>query len=361
LDSRKLEEAIGLSRLRHDEHDGPDRFPVARDVAERAGVSTSTVSRVINGTAGVHPGKREAVIRAAAELGFVANGAARALSMRRFMAVGAVIPNIENEVFIRALSSFQEQLRRAGYTLFLSHAGYELENELREATFLLERGIDGLMLVGDIHHPELLPQIRRQRIPMVQTFSLSQDQACVGFDNKAAAARAANLLLDLGHRRIGTVTGTRRDNDRGGSRVQGLAEALAVRGLFLLPEHDIEVSSYGISAGRDALRQMLSADAPPPTAVICGTDHIAFGVMIEARARGLVLPRDLSVIGFNDADYSAFLEPALTTLRIHPAEIGRAAGEHLIARMAGRPAMRVTEIDAELIVRGSTAPPGATV
>jgi LacI family transcriptional regulator len=336
--------------------DDATKFPVARDVALRAGVSTSTVSRVFNGTASVRPDKHEAVIKAAQDLGFVANGAARALSMRRFMAVGAVIPNIENEGFIRTLSTFQDRIRQAGYTLLLTSTGYDLDTELRETTFLLERGIDGLMLVGDIHRPDLLARITRQRIPMVQTFSLSRDQACVGFNNAAASARAAGYLLDLGHRRIGMITGPRKDNDRGGARADGIIQALAGRSLTMRPEHDIEVS-YGIGAGRDALRQILTAAAPPPTAIICGTDQLAFGAMIEAQGRGLHVPRDLSVIGFNDADYAAFLSPALTTIKIHSDEIGRAAADHLTARMAGHPAVRLTEIDAELIVRGSTAPP----
>ena len=333
-----------------------ERFPVSRDVAVRAGVSTSTVSRVFNGTASVRADKRVAVMKAAEELGFVANGAARALSMRRFMAVGAVVPNIENEVFVRTLSTFQERLRRAGYMLLTTSAGYDIENELREAAFLLERGVDGLMLVGDIHRPELLARIARQRIPLIQTFSLSQERACVGFNNAVAAARAANYLMDLGHCRIGLITGPRKDNDRGGARADGIAKALAARALTMLPQHNIEVS-YGIGAGRDALRQILTAGAPPPTAMICGTDQLAFGAMIEAQARGLTVPRDLSVIGFNDADYAAFLSPALTTLKIRSEDIGRAAGDHLILRMAGQAAVRLTEIDAELIVRESTAPP----
>lgn len=108
----------------------PSRSPVARDVAHRAGVSTATVSRVLNGSAGVRADKRDAVMRAAQDLGFVANGAARALSTRRFMAVGAVVPNIENEAFVRVLSSFQERLRQADYTLVATNAGYDLEDEL---------------------------------------------------------------------------------------------------------------------------------------------------------------------------------------------------------------------------------------
>ncbi|OYV41109.1 MAG: LacI family transcriptional regulator [Rhodospirillales bacterium 20-64-7] len=335
---------------------GLGRYPVARDVAERAGVSTATVSRVLNGTPGVRADKREAVLRAVREMGFVANGAARALSLRRFGTVGAVIPNIENEEFIRAVSAFQKRLRDAGYTLLLTNAGYDLDVELREAVALLERGIDGLLLVGDIHRPDLLTRLQRQAVPLVQTFTLSKERDCVGFDNKAAAHRATSYLLDLGHRRIGIVTGFRKDNDRGGARVEGVRQALAARSLAIHPAHDI-TTSYGIGAGRDALRQILNAGVPSPTAMICGTDQFAFGVMIEAHDSGLRVPDDLSVIGFNDADYAAFLSPSLTTVRVHAAEIGRIAGEHLVARMAGEPRVRVTEIDAELIVRGSTAPP----
>ncbi len=104
----------------------------------------------------------------------------------------------------------------------------------------------------------------------------------------------------------------------------------------ILPEHDVEIS-YGIGGGRDGFRQMMSAGGrAPPSAIICGTDQIAFGAMIEARARGIDVPRDLSVIGHNDSDFAAFLTPALTTINIHSAEIGRAAAEHLIARMEGR-------------------------
>ncbi len=332
------------------------RFITAHDVALQAGVSAATVSRVLNGTASVRPNKRAAVLKAADALGFVANGAARALSLRRFMAVGAVVPNIENEGFLRTLSTFQERIRRAGYTLVVTNAGYELDRELLEATFLLERGIDGLMLVGDMHRPELLARIARQGVPTLQTFTLSRERACVGFDNAAAMGRATNYLLDLGHRRFAVITGIRHDNDRSSGRVDGIVQALAHRSLTIRPEHDVQVS-HGIRDGRDALRQILSASGQRPTAILCGTDQLAFGAMIEAEARGLETPHELSVVGFNDSDYAAFLRPSLTTVRMPSAEIGAAAADHLLARMAGRPALRVTELDAELIIRGSTAPP----
>lgn len=332
-------------------------FAVAADVAKRAGVSTATVSRVLNGSAGVSAKKRAAVLKAAEDLDFVANGAARALSTKRFMTIGAVVPNIENEGFLKALSAFQARLRHIGYTLVLTNSGYDLDVELREATALLSRGVDGLLLVGDIHRAELFAMSERMGVPLVQTFTLSAARPCVGFDNVAATRRAAQFLLDLGHRRIAVVTGSRRDNDRAQSRVEGVRSALAARGLSIHPAHDVIVS-YGIGAGRDAMRHILGAEGVPrPTAIVCGTDQLAFGVMIEAQSRGLEVPRDLSITGFNDADYAAFLSPPLTTLRIRATEIGQAAADYLAACLRGETAVRVTDIAAELIVRESTAPP----
>ena len=334
----------------------PGHLPVASDVAALAGVSTATVSRVLNGAAAVRPDKRDAVLQAAAQLGFVANGAARALSLRHFHAVGAVIPNIENEEFVRTLSALQAGLRQGGYTLVLASAGYDLDDELREATRMIERGIDGLLLIGDLHRPALFQQTARLSIPVVQAFTLSETRPCVGFDNADAAARAADYLLDLGHRRIAVVTGIRKENDRGGVRAAGVAAAMARRGVRIRPEHDLIVS-FGIAAGRDALRQLMTGGGPAPTAIICGTDQLAFGVLIEARAQGIDVPAQISVIGFNDSDYAAHLSPPLTTIRVHASEIGRAAAQQLLARMAGQPTVRATLIPAELIVRGSTAPP----
>jgi len=334
-------------------------MPVARDVADRVGVSTATVSRVLNGSGRVKPETRDAVLKAAAEIGFLANGAARALTTRRFSTVGAIVPNLENEVFVRALSTFQSGLRRAGYTLFVSSSSYEMATELTEATFLMERGVDGLMLVGDIHAEELYACASRYNIPLIQSFSLSSRRDCVGFDNAAAAQKATRYLLDLGHRTIAVVTGTRKDNDRSGARVQGVREEMSQRGLALLPEHDLVVS-HGVLAGRDAARQLLTPGRNRPTAILCGTDEIAIGLISEAQGMGLQVPADLSVIGFNDSYYAGVLSPALTTLRVHADEIGRVASDRLLSMMSGESTVRVTNIEAELIIRDTTAPPRAS-
>lgn len=324
----------------------------AKDVAKHAGVSQATVSRVLNGSTYVNEEKRAAVLSACAELGFVPNGAARALTMRKTMTFGAVVPNVANDAFALSMAAFHDRIKGAGYSLLLTSSGYDAESELQEINLLLGRGIDGLMVVGGAHHPDIYKAIERHSIPVVQTWTLSQDHPCVGFDNAAAAKRAASYLLDLGHTVFGVITGRRQDNDRAPARVQGVKDALADRGLEMRPEHDIE-RGYGIASGRDAMREMLSYPVRP-TAILCGNDHLAFGALIEAQNQGLDVPGDLSIVGFGDFDFAPHIKPSLTTIRTSTEEIGRMAGDYLVNAVNGRPVVRRTELPADLIVREST-------
>ncbi|MBS1039019.1 LacI family DNA-binding transcriptional regulator [Gluconobacter cerinus] len=333
------------------------RLPIAQDVARLAGVSIATVSRTLNQPEKVRPETRTAVMKAAAELGFVLNSAARALSTRRSSTVGVIVPSYGNEVFVRALSSFQKVMRGANYQVLAASSEYDLETEKLEAAFLLQRGIDGLILVGGIHDHDLYRRAERSHVPIIQIFSLSEHQHCVGFDNRDATFRAANYLLDIGHKRLAVVTGIRENNDRASSRAEGVKMAVTERGFTLDPKNDLIVSS-GIVAGRDAFDQFMSSpEEQRPTAIICGTDEIALGVMSQARECGVEIPRSLSVIGFNDSSFSSLLSPPLTTIRVDADAIGRSAALALINLINEKTTVQTTRITPELVLRGTTAPP----
>jgi LacI family transcriptional regulator len=325
------------------------------DVARLAAVSTATVSRVLNHSDGVRLAKREAVLHACEELGYVANGAARTLSSKKSKTIGAIVPTVENEAFARMIASVQATLKRLGYSLVLASSGYDPEVELLEAKLFLERRVDGLLLVGRSHNEALCDTLDRLRVPHVHTWSLSDDHACVGVDNIAAGAEVAKYLLDLGHRRLGVITGNVLHNDRAGDRLVGIRQCLAKRKLRVAPECSVE-RCYGIRDGRDAMRQLLSL-SEPPTAVICGNDLLAFGALIEIQAHGLSVPDDMSVTGFNDSDYAAHLSPPLTTVRISSDQIGARAAERLVDAIQGRDTVRVTKLPADLVVRASAGPP----
>lgn len=325
------------------------------DVAARAGVSTATVSRVLNGTAAVGEDALQRVQRACRELNYVPNGAARALSSRRTRTIGAVVPSIENSGFALAIGALQRWLDTTGYTLLVASSDYDPAAEMRQASLLMSRGIDGLMLVGGEHHPDLVATLEQQKLPFIETWTLSETHACVGFDNLVAARKLTEYLLDLGHVDIGVIAGRMRNNDRAANRVLGVHQALEARGLKLSTEWMIE-RPFRIMEGRLAMKALL--DLPSrPTAVICGNDQLAFGALIEAKARGLSVPEDVSITGFNDLDFAAFLDPPLTTVAVPADQIGTIAGEYLVGRSLGTPVLRVNEIPTKLIVRASTASP----
>lgn len=326
------------------------------EVAARANVSTASVSRVLNGSAFVSDEVRRSVERAYMELGYVPNGAARALAARRTMTVGAIVPTIENGGFASAVSAFQRILNQAGYTLLLASSDYDAEAELREARMLLSRGVDGMMLVGSEHHEHLLPLIAQHGVPFVETWTLAPDRPSVGLDNVGAARALAEHLLTLGHTRIGLIAGRMAGNDRASARVRGVRACLADHGLPLLSEWFSE-RPYRILDGRLAMRSLI-AGTTRPTAVICGNDQLAFGALIEVSAQGLDVPGDFSVAGFNDLEFAAHLNPPLTTIRVPTEDIGREAAEMLLRSILDKTAPSgPVEIPFTLVMRASTAPP----
>lgn len=330
---------------------------VLGDVARRAGVSTASVSRVLNDPDRVSPRIRSRVEMAIAELGYVPHGAARALASRRTRIVGAIVPTLDNAIFAACINALQRRLARAGHTLLIACSDYEQSEELHETRALVGRGVEGLMLVGTRHDQRLYELLDSRRIPFVNTWTYASDapHPCIGFDNQRAAAQIAEHLLALGHRRIAMVAGETRHNDRAEARVRGVRAALAARGLQLPPEFLIE-QPYGIREGREALRQLWQLPEQP-TAVIGGNDVLAFGVLLEAIAQGIPVPGTLSVTGFDDLPLASHIQPPLTTVHVPSADLGRLAAEFLLARIEGQQPLARHELDVGLVVRATTAPP----
>lgn len=334
----------------------PPRVTIA-DVAARARVSIATVSRILNAPARVSEKTRERVATTIRDLSYVPNGAARALASRRTNTIGAIMPTIDNLIFATCIGALQRRLDAAGMVVLLASSDYDLIHELAELRVLIQRGLDGIVLVGVEHDPAAYALLAARGIPFVNIWTSDRTSGwpCIGFDNRAAAARIAQYLLDLGHRKIAMIAGVTRHNDRAAARVRGVTEALSARGLALLPDMLLECR-YTITEGRSALRTLL-ARPQRPTAVICGNDILAFGAMFEAGAAGLRIPQDLSITGFDDLELAAQIDPGLTTIRVPAAEMGALAAEYLIARLGGASVADSREIEAQLIVRGSTGAP----
>ncbi len=333
------------------------RHPTVADVARRAGVSTATVSRVLNQPALVSEALRSQVGAAVAALGYLPHAGARALMLRRSGTVGAVFPTIDNAIFATAIEALQRRLAAADVQLLLATSGYSPEEEMRQAINLVTRGADGLALCGNCQSPELLRFLAQRRVPCVHVMVHTESDALVsvGFDNAAATRQVVRYLLDLGHRRFAMLAGVTRANDRAAGRVAGVQAALREAGLPLQPGQLVE-RHYGLAEARSGLRELLKRD-PAPTALICGNDVLAFGALLEARAIGLDVPQDLSIAGFDDLEMARHLQPALTTVQVPTEHMWATAAERLIAALHGEPVPPNTEIDVALVVRQSTAPP----
>ncbi len=333
-----------------------DGLPTIEDVAAAAGVSTATVSRVLNRRA-VREALRQKVQLAVTALGYVPNAGARAMKLRRSGTVGAIFPTVDNAIFAKAIDALQRRLAESGMQLLLATTGYDPETETRQALNLLTRGVDALVLCGTGQPEELLQQLRQRGVPVVHVMSwpAPQELVAVGFDNARAMAQVVRYLLDLGHRRIAMLAGITRDNDRAAARVAGVRDALQAAGLGLPPAYLVE-RKYDLGAARDGLRALLQAD-PRPTAVICGNDVLAFGALLEANRLGVAVPAQLSIVGFDDLELASHLQPALTTVRVPAEAMWRLAAERVIEALRGAEVPRATEIDVSLVVRGSTAPP----
>src|SRR5688572_22113094 len=178
------------------------------DVARLARVSTATVSRALTLPHKVKAATAARIDQAVQSLGYVAHGAARALASRRTSTVGAVIPTLDNAIFANTVHALQKTLDEAGYMLLLASHEFDAQVECRVTRTLIERGVDGLVLLGTAHHPSVLPMLDTHQIPYVLTWALDSSgrHPCVGFDNRGAAIRIAGHLLELGHREFAMIS-----------------------------------------------------------------------------------------------------------------------------------------------------------
>ena len=233
------------------------------DVARAAKVSTATVSRALMLPHKVRPRTLERVQEAVRSLGYVAHGAARALASRRTHTIGAVVPTLDNAIFANTTHALQKTFDAAGYTLLLACHEFDAAVEVRLTRALVERGIDGLVLLGTSHDPQLYALIAQRHLPYVLTWALdaSGQHPCVGFNNRAAALQLTNHLLALGHREFAMISGVTANNERARDRLQGVRDALAARGIKLAPERVIE-KPYSLASGREGLRALMGNARP---------------------------------------------------------------------------------------------------
>ena len=327
------------------------------DIALAAGVSVATVSRALRNLPNVAPATRKRVEAVAAEYEYEVHPQASRLASRRTWTVGVAAPLFGTWFPARALAGINSVLADAGYDLLISMMTTPEDRHrfLREARSFCRR-VDGLVLIDTFVSAEGGSADSFFSRPVVAVGERLKGASSISIDNRLAARRAVEHLIELGHERIGFVAGpiiAELPTPVPRQRRLGYEDALRDAGLSIDPS--LAVQGDGLAGGGARALHQLMGGADPPTAVFCMTDEMAFGTLEAARSAGMAVPGDLSVIGFDDHDLAETL--GLTTMRQTVGEMGARAAEQVLALIVGDEPVSELIWDVPLVVRATTAAP----
>lgn len=321
-------------------------------VAQLAGVSPSTVSRILNGTAHVDPEKHARVMAVINELGFRPNPAARALAGGKTSTVGVITQFIDSPFYGEALRGIEDVLTAAHYVPLFASGHWNEKNEHDCIDFLRQRKVDGIIALSSCLNDETLVGIA-QDTPIVITGRslLAHNVTSIDFDNLRAAKMAVEHLLKLGHRQIAYISGPMNHSDAQ-DRLAGYKAALP-KGASTDPRL-VVASDFLEEGGVTAMNRLLDSGVSF-TAVVTGNDQMAFGARLALHRKGLRVPQDISLVGFDDLPIAQYLTPPLTTVRHSARELGAQAAQSVLSLIAGKP-LKHPVLKARLMVRESTSP-----
>lgn len=330
-----------------------------RDVAERAGVSVTTVSHVLNNTRPVSDRLRRRVLAAMAEMEYQPNRLARSLRRGDTYTLGMIVPDINNPFFSELARGVEDTGFAGGYSVILCNADFEEEKEQHYVNVLVEKQVDGLLLVAAGLSLEHIQGLLERKVPLVlvdrEVAGMEIDTVLV--DNRQGAWLGVCHLLEQGHRRIGYIGGPA-GLSTSEERLAGYRQALADAGLA--PDQQLlAAGNFQHDGGYHAARELLAAENPP-TALFAANDLMAIGAVRAALQRGYTIPDNLSLVGFDDVPLARYTNPPLTTVAQPIYEMGVVATELLLKRLRrpGRPAER-RMLQPELRLRHSTSAPAA--
>lgn len=328
-----------------------------RDVADAAGVSIATVSHVLNGTRPVAESTVERVRDAVRRLGYEQNLVARSLRTDRTHTLGLIISDIQNPFFTSVIGGVEDYAQAHGFNVFLCNADEDEERAISYVSALVRRQVEGLIIaaqIGDSGGPTLREVSARARhVVFLDREMEGVVSDTVRVDNLMGVDLAVRHLRDLGHSRIGLISGPP-DSVSGRERHRGFVSAMSNAGLEL-SESNVRFGDYRISGGEKAALELL--ETAPPTSLVVANNLMTLGALRAIRTLDIGIPHELSLIGFDDMDWAPFLNPPLTTVAQPTYELGVEAVRLLIARIEGSEEgePKAIRMHPQLIVRESTA------
>ncbi len=324
------------------------------DVAKIAGVSTATVSRVINSPDTVREETRGKVTRAMKTCNYKYNALARGFATKQSNTIGLIIPTINNPVFAESTRGVQDCANQKKIQVILGNTYYRYEQEESLVETLREKQVDGLIITTTNPRGSILNILLDEEFPFVLLYSTVKKGplSAVGIDNFKGGYQATEHLIKLGHVRIGMVAGIFSKSDRSFHRWHGYKQCLKN---YDIPydKNLLEQTEYSLTGGRDSAKKLL-ARPNPVTAVFCSNDYLALGAMKGARELGLNLPEDLSIVGFDDIQIASYVIPGLTTISQPAYKMGKLGAELLFKRIENQAKPEQRMLESSLIVREST-------
>jgi len=325
------------------------------EVSKLAGVSLATVSRVINNSGKVTPSTRARVQAAMQELGYRPNAIAQSLASNRSNSVGVLVPELHGPFFGIMLSSIEDELRANGKHVIITAGHSDETREEESIEFLASRQCDALILHAFAVTNEYLLDLARGALPV---FLIGRDipeiaEHCFYLDNEHGSYLATRALIELGHRKLAYLAGPLWKSDAR-ARFDGFHRALAEAGLSF-GERLLAEGNYQEKSGREGMVQLLQSGGTF-SALICANDEMAVGAIEEARQRGMRIPLDLSVVGFDNVFFTRYMHPALSTVHYPIDAMGRMAARSVLRDVYGQEQIEVqTRFEPRLVMRESTA------
>jgi LacI family gluconate utilization system Gnt-I transcriptional repressor len=334
------------------------------DVAARVGVSKMTVSRALNRsdsrTRSSSEALRQRILQACREMGYVMDQTARTFSSKRSGFVAALIPALNNSNFSDTAHGLTAAVEASGLQVMLGYTDYDLPTEERLLRAMLTRRPEGVVLTGGSHTPAVRQLLQAAGVPVVETWDLLARpiEHSVGFSNARATADLVRQLHAKGYRRIGFLGGAPESDARGAERRQGFVRAMKALRLDASRVLSVGQAPVSMAHGAQGVAQLVQ-QWPDVEAVVCVSDHAAFGALMECQRRGWAVPGRLAIAGFGGFEVGAACHPQITTVAVDCTGIGRAAGELLLraidaARAGQRLAPETVSLPYRIELRGST-------
>ncbi|MBW8191910.1 substrate-binding domain-containing protein [Neiella marina] len=305
-----------------------------KDIADRVGVTKMTVSRFMRNPELVSAQTRDKISKAVDELGYIHNRAPAMLSKASSKAIGVLLPSLSNQVFANFTQGIESVTNKRGYEVLLAHYGYNQETEERKVATLLSYHVDGIILTSTKHSENTLKMLKTANVPVVESMELTDHpiDMVVGLDHQEAAYSAVQSMLAKGRTKI-AYFGARLDN-RTKYRMEGYDRAIVDAGAqkyhFLTPNH----SSFTL--GRELLARAL-VECPNLDGIFCTNDDIAIGTILACQEKGIRIPEDISIIGYNALDIGQAISPKLTSVYTPRYEMGETSADILLDRIEGLP------------------------